>query len=128
MIDQVLDGTDLPPQLRNKCLSTLRKICGRHALFPESLKIPFDYDRSRRPTYGGGYGDVWKGESQGREVAVKELKVCPPDFSKIKSVGRLSLSTIQIIDFAIAEVLQRGGHLEGSPPPERTTIMGSEDG
>ena len=87
-IGQALDLPGLLPRLRGKCLSVLCKICGRQALLPRSLQIPLCYDRSVHPLYRGGYADVWKGEYQGRHVAVKVLRVCSTsDFNKITSVG-----------------------------------------
>lgn len=65
----------LAPPLRKKCLSTLSKICGRQALLPRSIQIPLCYDRLDTPLYRGGFGDVWKGNYEGREVAVKVLVV-----------------------------------------------------
>jgi len=84
--EQLLDT--LAPWLRRKCLSTLRRICSRHALLPKSAQIPLCYDRSGAPLYRGGYADVWKGEHQGRHVAVKVLRVySTDDFVKITSVS-----------------------------------------
>ncbi|KAF9642010.1 kinase-like protein [Thelephora ganbajun] len=71
VIDEAL-GT-LVPWLRRKCLTALCKICGREALLPRSVQIPLCYNRMDTPLYRGGYADVWKGEHQGREVAVKVL-------------------------------------------------------
>ena len=86
--NQALDALDLPPHLRRKCLGGLCWVCGRHALLPKSLHIPLCYDRSDTPLYRGGFGDVWKGEHQGRHVAVKVLKVySTSDFDKITKVG-----------------------------------------
>ena len=86
--DQALDVPDFPSQLRGKCLSGLCWTCGRHALLPKSLQIPLSYNRSDYPLYRGGYADVWKGEYQGRHVAVKVLGVSSgSDFDKIMSVG-----------------------------------------
>ena len=65
----------LIPQLRKKCLNTLCKICGHQALLPRSVQIPLCYDRSGTPLYRGGFGDVWKGNYEGREVAVKVPRV-----------------------------------------------------
>lgn len=56
-------------------MSALRKICGSQALLPSSLKIPLRYDRSGVPLCRGGFADVWKGKYQGRDIAVKVLKV-----------------------------------------------------
>lgn len=69
-------------------MTALCWICSRHALLPKSLHIPFCYDRLDTPLYCGGFADVWKGEHQGRHVAVKVLRVySTSDFGKVASVG-----------------------------------------
>lgn len=79
----------LGPRLRKKSLGALHKICGRQALLPRSLELPFCYDRSEEALYSGGYADVWKGEHQDRKVAVKVLKVySTSNLHKITSVGQ----------------------------------------
>ena len=88
---QALDLPDLPPRLRGKCLSALCRICRRQALLPRSLKIPICYNRSATPLYRGGFADVWKGEYQGRYVAVKVLRVYST--SDIGKIVRVSLRT-----------------------------------
>ena len=40
------------------------------------MQITPDYNRFDDPQYQGGYADVWKGEYQGRKVAVKVLRIC----------------------------------------------------
>jgi hypothetical protein len=93
--DQALDLQDLQPWLRRTCLSVLCRVCGRQALLPRSLQIPLCYNRLDTPLYRGGFADVWKGEYQGRYVAVKALRVySTSDFFKITSVGSHSLAEI----------------------------------
>ena len=77
----------LGPPLRQKCLSVLYKICDRQALLPTSLQIPLCYDPSDVPLYIGGFADVWKGEHQGANVAVKVLKVTSGNLDKVRNVG-----------------------------------------
>ena len=70
-------------------MATLCKICGHQALLPRSVQIPLCYDRESTPLYRGGYAEVWKGEHEGREVAVKVLTVyMTSDLDKIRQVGR----------------------------------------
>ena len=90
LLKQALDT--LPPWLQKKCMGSLRKICGRLGLLPKSVKIQVTYDRSKDPLYAGGYADVWKGQCQDYDVAVKVLRVCENnDFEKITKVGSHSL-------------------------------------
>ena len=80
----------MTPWLRKKCLATLCKICSHHVLFPRSIQIPLCYDRAEAPRYQGGFAEVWKGEHEGIEVAVKVLKVfVTSDLVKIRRVGFL---------------------------------------
>ena len=67
----------MPPWFRGKCLTTLCKICGHHALIPRSIQIPLCYNRAEAPLYQGGFAEVWKGKHEGIQVAVKVLKVFP---------------------------------------------------
>ena len=47
------------------------------------------------PLYHGGFAEVWKGEYQGREVAVKVLKMYKTsDLVKITRVGSHSLCVL----------------------------------
>ncbi|KAF9645531.1 kinase-like protein, partial [Thelephora ganbajun] len=65
-------------------LSALYRVCSHQALLPRSLQIPVCYNRSDNPLYHGGFADVWKGEYQGRHVAVKALRVySTSDFDRI---------------------------------------------
>jgi len=70
----LLDVPDLSPPIRKKCLRSLYRTCGRHALLPTPMKILVWYDRMGSALYRGGFADVWKGEHCGRDVAVKVLR------------------------------------------------------
>jgi hypothetical protein len=98
---------DLSPRTRKKCLKSLYRTCGRHALLPRALKIPVRYDRTGVALYRGGFADVWKGEYCGRDVAVKVIRTYSHcDLQKIVGVGYwfYSLSVCQCTD----RVLCRG--------------------
>ena len=49
-------------------------MCGRCALLPTVMKVFVRYDRDSVVLYRGGFGDVWKGEYSGRDVAVKVIR------------------------------------------------------
>ncbi|KAF9643880.1 kinase-like protein [Thelephora ganbajun] len=69
----MLDG--LPQQIYRRCLRYLYRICGHHALLPNSLQIPLCYDPKTTAECGGGFADVWKGKHRDQDVAAKALKV-----------------------------------------------------
>jgi hypothetical protein len=65
----------------------------------------------------GGFADVWKGQYQGQEVAVKVLRVYQDDDrEKMKKVGcpRLVMC-INELTVSDAEVLRGGCGMEGPP-------------
>ena len=70
---------ELSPQIQKKCLESLYKMCGHHALLPRALKIPTCYDRTSVALYRGGFADVWKGQYCGRDVAVKVIRTYSND-------------------------------------------------
>ena len=81
----------IAPLLRRKCLSTLCRVCSRYALLPRSVQISLCYNRMTTPRYQGGFAEVWKTEHEGRDVAVKVLKVyVTSDLIKVTRVGSQS--------------------------------------
>ena len=57
-------------------------------MLPRSVQIPLCYDQTGTPLYHGGFAEIWKGQYQGRDVAVKVLKVYQTsNFEKITRVG-----------------------------------------
>jgi hypothetical protein len=93
VIDEALDIPDLSALTREKCLKSLYRTCGRHALLPKSLEIPICYDRTGVALFRGGFADVWKGEHRGRDVAVKVIRTYSnSDLQKITGVSCWSLS------------------------------------
>ena len=121
----------MAPSLRRKCLAALCKICGHHALISRSIQIPLCYNRGEAPRYEGGFAEVWKGEREGTEVAVKVLKIfMTSDLAKIRKVG-FSVSPKCVgrpVNVDHAEVLQGSDHLEGSSPSECAATVGSDNG
>jgi len=86
---QALDEFDLTSRIRKKCVRMLYKMCARNALFPRSLRIELRDNRDNIVRYRGGFGDVSKHEYQGREVAIKRLRIYDTsDPQKVIRVGR----------------------------------------
>jgi hypothetical protein len=113
----VLDN--LTPQIRRKCLRFLYDICGRNALVPRSLVLPFSYDTTGRPLVSSGLADVWKGKYQGREVAVKVSRTSIP---RKVSCPRLVMC-INELTVSDAEVLQGDCGMERPPSSQRVTVV-----
>lgn len=122
---------DLSPRLRTKCLSALFLICSRQALLPRLLQIPICYNRSDPSLCQGGFADVWKGEHEGRRVAVKVLRVgSPSSVDKIKSVSVQSSVKIQFWPATLThvDILQGGCDVERSLPSKCTSTFRHYDG
>ena len=58
---------------------------------PTALTVEVRYDRTSDAPYHGGFGDVWKGEYCGRDVAVKVIRIyANVELQKFIDVSRLS--------------------------------------
>lgn len=88
----MLDSANLSPWTEKKCLRLLYKTCGHHILLPKALQVLANYDRSSGALCHGGFGDVWKGELSGREVAVKVIRTyLQGELERVINVGGPSL-------------------------------------
>ncbi|KAF9780863.1 kinase-like domain-containing protein [Thelephora terrestris] len=74
-IYEVLERPDFPPHVRNDCVRSLYVACARHSLLPRSLRIELGESLTGAALCHGGFGDVWKREYRGQQVAVKVLKM-----------------------------------------------------
>jgi len=97
-------------------------MCGRRALLPNIMKVLVRYDRTSAALYRGGFGDIWKGEYSGQDVAVKVIRTYSnSDLQRIVGVSYwlCSLSASLSTDRRCVEVLQGGCDLEDPPASER---------
>ena len=63
-------------------------MCASHTLLPGSLQIELCDNPTSVALYRGGYGDVYKREYEGQEVAVKALRIyVSSDLQKITRVS-----------------------------------------
>ena len=94
------------PRAQGRCLRLLYKMCGRHALLPNTMNIRIYCDRTGCAEYYGEYADVWKRRYQGRNVAVRVTRASPDrDFGKVIKVScLLSLSTYQSTESPLSRV------------------------
>lgn len=74
-VEQALNVPNLSPLTQKKCLKLLYRTCGCHTLLPSALKVQAHYDHTSHAPYHGGFGDVWKGEFDGQDVAVKVIRI-----------------------------------------------------
>ena len=80
---------NLIQETRKKCLKSLYKMCAGHTLFPSALKIELCDSPTGDPHCRGGFGDIWKREHQGQQVAVKVLRTyANSNLQKITRVSR----------------------------------------
>jgi len=77
------------------------------------------------PQFRGGFADVWKGQSDGRDVAVKILRVYPSSgYEQIIKVGYPILVVfINELTTSHAEVLQGGHDMEDASSSERAAVV-----
>ena len=69
-------------------MRTLYRISGHQALIPTSLVVPLCYNPSATAQCHGGFGDVWRGQYNGQEVAAKALRVSlSTDFKPTRKVS-----------------------------------------
>jgi hypothetical protein len=119
-----LDSLDL--QFRGRCLRFLYTICGREVLLPQSLEVLPHYIQGVL-MYRGGRWDVFRGQYQGREVAVKALRARDP--WKIVNVGcPQHVACVGRLTMSCAEDLQGGCEMEFPPSSECVTVAGYGDG
>ena len=84
----MLETIELAPRVRKNCLKLLYRMCARHSLLPGSLQIEVCYNSAATPHSRGGFADVWRGEYDGLEVAVKVLRTdMRSDLQKIARVS-----------------------------------------
>ena len=72
--EQMLRLPDLSFQTQKQCLKLMYRMCGHYALLPTALEVSAKYNQNGIAPFRGGYGDVWKGECCGRNVAVKVIR------------------------------------------------------
>ncbi|KAF9783960.1 kinase-like domain-containing protein [Thelephora terrestris] len=56
-------------------MESLYRVCAGHSLLPRSLHIELGDNLAGAPSRRGGFGEVWKRDYRGQQVAVKVLKV-----------------------------------------------------
>ena len=77
---------------RLKLLNKLCKTCSRHRVIPTSMQIP-DCSEDSVEVEWGGFADVSRGAHEGRQVAIKVVRVyVTSDLDVIRSVSLFSTS------------------------------------
>ena len=85
---KVVRTTRLEPQLHALALSVLRRLCGEVGCLPGSYLLPNEFDLSGLPRVSGGFADVRMREFDGKNVAVKSVRVSEvDDKARIRKVG-----------------------------------------
>ena len=71
-------------------MRSVYKMCAGHTLLPKSLRFELPGNITGDVRYEGGFADVVKYECDGREVAVKVLRVTRCKLREIMNVSRSS--------------------------------------
>jgi len=103
----------LDTKLRQVAMDVLRKLCGRIGRLPDSYLLSDEFNVSGMPRTGGGFANIRVGTFNGKDVAVKTLRVSEADDeAKILKVGKqVTLSHPGSLMHRTA-FLQRSGHVE----------------
>ena len=114
-------------------LNQLGKICGKERTIPRAMLIdPASvHYLSANPEFGGGFGDVYQGEYDGHQVAIKVLRLS----LRCNRNRRISVRTLLHIIYGAPELrvsfiglLPRGGHMEPPTTSEYPTVVRRDDG
>jgi hypothetical protein len=117
----------MPDRERLKLFNKLCKTCSRHRVLPKSMHIPDCWETSVQVARGG-FADVSQGTHQGRQVAIKVVRMClmdDPDVTFRVSLLFYSHRRTCIVEW-IVEVLPRGSRLEAPPASKCPTIAWSD--
>ncbi|KAJ7609207.1 hypothetical protein DFH06DRAFT_1017290 [Mycena polygramma] len=80
IIQDVLDRGTLPDSnSRSKARRLMQKISAAHEQLPSSLFINGVNDPDEHPTFGGGFGDVYRASYRKRMVALKRIRTFTAD-------------------------------------------------
>jgi len=112
-------------QERLKLFNKFCKTCSRHRVIPKSMHIP-DCSEGSVEVTSGGYADVSQGVYEGRQVAIKVVRVyTTSDLDVILSVSLLSALSTHVDEY-VTEILSRRSRLEASPASKRITTDWSD--
>ncbi|KAJ6566792.1 kinase-like domain-containing protein [Mycena capillaripes] len=79
-IQDVLDRGTLPnAHSRSKARRLMQKVSEAHEQLPSSIFISGVNDHDEHPTFGGGFGDVYRASYQGKMVALKRIRTFTAD-------------------------------------------------
>lgn len=84
------DGTSEGDKFHTRCDRALRSVCKSSGLLPKSLSISTSLKTtSAHPVFGGSFGDVWKGDLDGQEVAIKAIRVFTSDHKQSEKIQKV---------------------------------------
>ncbi|EMD33667.1 hypothetical protein CERSUDRAFT_159915 [Gelatoporia subvermispora B] len=76
--------------MRRHCIYLVKRLCSSHGIYPRSFRLPVGHVQKQGEAVSfGGFGDVWRGDYNGRAVAIKELRP--------STNGRNSLDALKIL-------------------------------
>jgi hypothetical protein len=126
-ISQTLDRGFMMAQEHNRmALRIIRKLSERCDRLPSSLFIVGVTGRDEHPSFGGGFGDIYRASYRGQRVALKRMRyfIRGSDLRRIRLVGG-SLQTVHYHDLISTEILSRSSFMEGSATCAHLTLLGN---
>lgn len=95
--NQLLDWPHLDNQFKRHFITAQLRLCAASAVHPDCLMLSGVTVSSQWAVDGGGFGDIWKGLVQGREVAIKVLRVFNSSEKQILLKVRLDAYALQVL-------------------------------
>jgi hypothetical protein len=107
-------------------LRIIRKLSERCDRLPSSLFIVGVNGRDEHPSFGGGYGDIYRASCGDRRVALKRMRyfICGSDLRRIRLVSG-SVQTVLRQALMDTEILPRSSRMEGSAPLSYLALPGN---
>jgi hypothetical protein len=85
---QALDSLEIDNSQKGPLMKALIMLSKKSGLYPECLILGHAANRHGDPIARGSFGDIWRGQISGREVAIKVLRVYQrSDAQKLLKVG-----------------------------------------
>ncbi|KAJ7181392.1 hypothetical protein C8R43DRAFT_941238 [Mycena crocata] len=128
----VLDRGSLPEsKYRLKARRLLQKLGEVGEVLPSTLFITGVNDHDEHPTFGGGFGDVYRASYDGKPVALKRIRTLTSEATSQRSrLGWVKGTQVPQIVASVTQHCRIGGRIDASSaasPPNRCILPRTTD-